>query len=104
MKRDLSCHLRVIPIERQNEAIPCPQCQNPLDLSQPLLDRPEELLAACIGCGDWHVLLLFGDDQGTLTRLPVRELSASDPAPPARAGIRTSATMPLARPANAARR
>jgi hypothetical protein len=60
----------------------CQGCDAPLELHQPLPDRPGQILGTCPACGDWHFLHL--DDDGhprRVAHLPLAELAA--PARPA---------------------
>jgi hypothetical protein len=102
MSRELNILLRVVPTRPDEGCYACPDCGVPLDLSQPSTDRPEELLATCLQCLEWHLLVLDADDQATLTRLPIRPIVAasSEPSPRASTGANT---LPITRSRPAAR-
>src|SRR5438067_1257971 len=52
--------------------IPCPRYLTPLDRHQPVLQRPEQMLGVCSGCGCWHLILTRGPDM-VLVQLPTPE-------------------------------
>jgi hypothetical protein len=100
MTRELQTLLRVVPARADEGPYACPDCGLALELTQPLTDRPEELLAACSDCQEWHVLVVVDDDQATLTRLPIRGVvSASSEAAQRPAAVSSTLPMSRSRPA-----
>lgn len=53
----------------------CPDCQAPLDLHQPDVDRPTHLLCTCALCSRWFFLLEIDADwnEAVLVELPSAE-------------------------------
>lgn len=53
----------------------CLRCPERLELCQPSLHRPDELLGVCPSCGDWHLVAYLPDGAGLLlAHLPLRAL------------------------------
>ncbi|GIW89422.1 MAG: hypothetical protein KatS3mg108_3746 [Isosphaeraceae bacterium] len=77
MIQDVVLRVRVSTPARRTESPVCHQCQIPLDLHQPVPDRPGEILGTCPVCGGWHFLRL--DDNGharLVAHLPLGDLDS----------------------------
>jgi hypothetical protein len=58
-----------IPTGADALSIACQACRAELDLHQPRLERPDELLGICTACDAWHFVGLSLDGTPTIARL-----------------------------------
>ena len=63
-------HCSTVRSSRLTE-LTCQKCRSILDILQPNVDRPDQFLATCPGCGSWfRVETRAGEPRGVMVSLP----------------------------------
>lgn len=95
MVKDVVVRVQMATRESSEAPVLCQECQSELDMHQPNLHRPEEMLGICHTCGEWHFVRASENDPSlVIALLPVHGLPRVTTGPASRAvAARRSATM-----------
>ena len=63
-------------------SLACQRCRTTLEIHQPNVDKPDQFLAICLGCGAWfRIETRAGEAQGVMISLPEAPAIGTGPDP-----------------------